>query len=161
MRALWQWFRILISGRPHFIVGSPEAPYLRRWFLLPRNPFFRIYLHHFCRSDDDRALHDHPWWFVSLMIWGRYTEVYEYNGVRIAQRRSAPSMVFRPATHRHRVFLNTGSDGRPRPCWTIIITGRKVREWGFWCPQGFVPWYQFVSRSNSGEVGPGCDGPHK
>lgn len=43
--------------------------YLTRYFIWkPRNKKFgRIYLHHIIRSDHDRALHDHPWGFVSLI----------------------------------------------------------------------------------------------
>ena len=34
------------------------------------------------------------------------------------------------------------------PCWTLIVTGRRVREWGFWCAddgdgERFVPWTKF------------------
>ena len=35
--------------------------YLSRWHIIPRNRYFNIYLHKFVGSDDDRALHDHPW----------------------------------------------------------------------------------------------------
>lgn len=69
-----QWFATLLSGRPHFIIGGTDRPYLLRWFLIPRNRWFNIYLHKFCRDDDDRALHDHPWWFVSIMLQGSYVE---------------------------------------------------------------------------------------
>jgi hypothetical protein len=48
---------------------------MRRWWVIPRNKFFNIYLHHFLHSDDDRALHDHPWWNVSILLRsGSYVE---------------------------------------------------------------------------------------
>lgn len=60
---------------PDFVIGGHERPYLLRWRLLPRNPVFNVYLHQFLRSDDDRALHDHPWLFnVSLLLRGPYIE---------------------------------------------------------------------------------------
>ena len=68
------WLRRLMSGKPHFIIGGVDDPYLLRWFLIPRNHILNVYLHKFLRSDDDRALHDHPWWFVSIMLRGRYLE---------------------------------------------------------------------------------------
>jgi hypothetical protein len=71
--------------------------------------------------------------------------------------RSAPSIAFRAAEHRHRVVLRKHRDGNPIPCWTLILTGPKQREWGFWCPQGFVVWTRFVDRTNHGSVGRGCD----
>ncbi|SID67872.1 Protein of uncharacterised function (DUF550) [Mycobacteroides abscessus subsp. abscessus] len=66
---LRKWLRL----EPHQPIGAEgEAPYLLRWYVIPRNRWLNIYLHKFLRDDDDRALHDHPWWFVSLMLWGQY-----------------------------------------------------------------------------------------
>jgi hypothetical protein len=31
-----------------------------------------------------------------------------------------------------------------------------VRDWGFHCPQGWVPWRKFVAADNPGAVGRGC-----
>ena len=73
--AAWLATRLIAPARkPDFIVGDPANPYLRRWWLLPRNPVFGIYLHQFMRSDDDRALHDHPWPSLSLTLRGRMME---------------------------------------------------------------------------------------
>lgn len=141
------WFLRLLSGKPHFVIGNLHNPYMFRWYLIPRNHWLNIYLHKFLRDDDDRALHDHPWWFISFLIWGRYDEHTDSALIR----RKSPSIAYRPAERRHRIALIDN-----KPAWTIVITGPKSREWGFWCPKGFVPWYQFVKRDNSGEVGPGC-----
>lgn len=160
-----RWIKSLVSGTPHFIIGRRDDPYLLRWYLIPRNPFLNVYLHKFLRDDDDRALHDHPWWFISLMIRGRYSEETEKEVLfddklmdgRLTIHRSSPSVAFRKATHRHRVVLLKDEIGRAIPCWTIVITGRKVREWGFWCPKGFVPWHVFCDREDTGSVGKGCE----
>ena len=53
---------------PNAIIGGPENPYLLRWWLIPRNRWFNVYLHQFKRSDDDRALHDHPWINASIVL---------------------------------------------------------------------------------------------
>lgn len=135
-----------------FFIGGHVNPYLIRWFLIPRNKWLNLYLHKFCRDDDDRALHDHPWWFVSVMIRGSYKEHTE-NGCVI---RHSPSIAFRRATHRHKVELFTDSNGNKIPCWTIVITGPRSRVWGFWCPKGFVPWTQFVGSQDNGNIGKGC-----
>lgn len=155
---LMEWFLVLVSGKPHFYIGGTERPYMLRWYLLPRNRWLNVYLHKFMRDDDDRALHDHPWRFVSIMLAGEYVEhlnaQYPYRW-RYTERR-AGSIAFRNAEHRHRVELRKRPDGSPIPCWTLVITSRKVRTWGFWCPKGFVPWHEFVSRDDHGAVGPGC-----
>jgi hypothetical protein len=152
------WLKQLLTGKPHFIIGGEDDPYLLRWYLLPRNPFFNVYLHKFMRDDDDRALHDHPWWFVSAMLRGGYFEMVEPNAYGIDRKcRTAPSIAYRPATHRHRVVLFRDEDGKPQPCWTLVVTGRKSRLWGFYCPQGFVPWFDFVAQDDTGNVGRGCE----
>lgn len=150
---LAEWFWVLLSGEPHFYIGCRERPYMLRWYMIPRNGWLNIYLHKFVRDDDDRALHDHPWWFVSVMLRGQYNEIRE-EGDR-GQVRSAPDIAFRKATHRHRVVLDQ-RDGKYVPCWTLVVTGPKERTWGFWCPKGFVPWNKFVAMDDPGAVGPGC-----
>lgn len=151
------WLKTLFSGKPHFVIGGGSSPYMLRWYLLPRNRRFNIYLHKFLRDDDDRALHDHPWWFVSIILKRGYTEVTENGEID----RRAGSIAFRPATHRHRVVLDKWTEFYAgttvtEPCWTLVATGRKHRTWGFWCPKGFVPWHQFVDAKDNGNVGRGC-----
>lgn len=160
MRIL-KWFKQLVSGRPHFLIGDEADPYLLRWWLIPRNPVFNVYLHKFCRDDIDRALHDHPWVSLSVVLRGGYYEITE-GPDGTSQRRwfRAGSMIWRWATYRHRVELARGWTPEKKPvipCWTLFITGPKVRTWGFWCPKGFVPWTEFVNPHDSGQVGKGCD----
>lgn len=149
-----RWLRILVSGKPHFVIGRPEDPYLYRWLLVPRNRFFNLYLHKFLRDDEDLALHDHPWWFVSWLICGAY---YEVTSGETHHRRHL-SLALRSALHRHRVVLERDyPDDTMRVCWSLVLTGSKKRTWGFWCPKGFVPWFDFVKPNNPGEVGRGCE----
>lgn len=140
------WLRRLVSGHPHQIIGTVEDPYLHRWYLIPRNGFCNLYLHKFLRDDVDTALHDHPWWFISWIIKGYYLEYTPVPGNPHPRRRW--SVAYRAGTYRHRVALVNGfrKDGTygKKPCWTVIMTGRRGRAWGFWCPHGgFVPWQQF------------------
>ena len=154
---------------PDFVIGEERDPYLRRWWLLPRNPVFNIYLHHFMRSDDDRALHDHPWINVSVLLRGSYLEVTprhprhypEILSTRLTMR-SADHWRLRFAARlpsaAHRVALLTDSEGRPVPVWTLFITGPRVREWGFLCPKGWRPWQKFVENTPGGnKTGRGCN----
>ncbi|WP_457226787.1 hypothetical protein [Mycobacteroides abscessus] len=132
------WFRKLIHGQPHQIIGGNNDPYLLRWYLIPRNPVLNIYLHQFLRSDDDRALHDHPWWFWSMVLLGHYYE-HRADGRRI--KRHAGSIAYRRAETRHRVELPTSNDpfsllSREDSCVILVITGPRVRVWGFWCKAG-------------------------
>ena len=108
-----------------------------------------IYLHQFCRSDDDRAMHDHRSWNVSIPLSGRYIEVMP-GGQKL---RHPFRPVFRRATALHRVELLGISK-----VWSLFISGPKNREWGFQCPRGWVHWKKFVTQIPGGNSsGPGCD----
>lgn len=146
----------IFRREPDFIIGKPGSPYMRRWYVIPRNRWFNVYLHNIVRSDDDRALHDHPWWNLSIVLKGGYWEYVPLDAARpsgatIGSFRPAGSFVFRRATSSHRLAIPSGDS-----CWSLFITGRKVREWGFHCPQGWKVWTSFVDMSNTGAIGPGC-----
>jgi hypothetical protein len=67
-----RWRGRLFSGRPHQTITTGGTTYLRRWFLCPPNRWLNCYLHHFVASDDPTALHDHPWWFMSICLRNGY-----------------------------------------------------------------------------------------
>lgn len=136
---------------PDVIIGGADSAYMRRWWLIPRNRYFNIYLHHFLRSDDDRALHDHPWWNLSILLRGRYVEhTISAGGINQKTERRSGQWKFRSATSAHRIELIDG------PCWTVFLTGPNIRSWGFHCPRGWVHWKQFTKPENPGEIGRGC-----
>jgi hypothetical protein len=148
--AILRWAR---ARQPDFVIGGPAAPYLRRHWLLPRNRFFNVYVHEFLRSDDDRALHDHPWLFnASWIIAGMYIE----HSPRGSALRWRGDFKFRWGAAPHRVELLDDFIGSSVPCWTVFITGPVVRTWGFHCPKGWVPWREFVDDRDAGVVGKGC-----
>ena len=143
--------RIGCDWPPNVVIGGRENPYLRRWWVIPRNRFFNVYLHQFCRSDDDRALHDHPWWNVSVLLLGRYVEhTISDGGINVRTERKAGDWKFRRANAAHRIELIDG------PCWTLFITGPRIREWGFHCPNGWRHWRVFTSGPNGETIGRGC-----
>jgi hypothetical protein len=157
--AILRWAR---NRQPDFIIGGHDSPYLRRHWLLPRNRFFNVYVHEFLRSDDDRALHDHPWLFnASWLIDGMYVEhTIREGGVAVEECRIAGDWKFRwgPAPHRVELFdAIPFVVGASKPCWTVFITGPVVRVWGFHCPRRWVPWRQFVDQRDAGAIGRGCE----
>lgn len=52
--------------------GDGEEPYLTRWIIC-KFKHFHLYLYKFHRSDSD-DLHDHPWDFISIVLWHGYIE---------------------------------------------------------------------------------------
>lgn len=107
-------------------LGLPSCPYVIRWRL--ETPWGSIRLHHWLAPDDDRAPHDHPWGFRTFVLKGGYRD----ESPTGSEHLRAPATRYRPATHQHTVFPDPGG------AWTIIVTGPKVRNWGFWVRGKFV-----------------------
>lgn len=149
---------------PDFVIGGMDRPYLFRWYLI-QTKYFRVFLHKLMRDDDDRALHDHPWPNVSILLRGEYVEVTPDFGAmptpfaRIAdmplrRRHCGPGTIIARraiASHRLELFDQT------RPVWTLFIAFRRCREWGFHCPRGWRHWSEFVDARDIGAVGKGCE----
>ena len=114
-----------------------------------------MYLHKVLRSDDDRALHDHPWVNASFLLYGSYREHLQDGSIKLRKpwRPWYPwRMYLRRPTKAHRVELIGGC-----PVWTLFLTGPRIRTWGFHCPQGWIPWREFVEQTVDGNrAGKGC-----
>ena len=121
-------------GVTHDLVFENDQPYLERWIIWFG---FTLRLHKFHKGDDDRAYHDHPWWFVTVPF-TTYEEDTSTWGVRPVKR-FRPH--FRPAKHQHIVRL-VGTE----PVWTFILTGPKSKEWGFWDNNQFVPHEMWLAK---------------
>lgn len=131
--------------------GDADSPYLSRWVLARwggkmareeetgemRWQGWQLLLHRFHRSDADRELHDHPWAFVSLILWRGYIEE-----TPRGRRRKWPGMLlFRPANWIHRVELLHG-----RPAWTLVLCAPRKRIWGFWLSGQWEQWTHYFKR---------------
>jgi hypothetical protein len=163
------WRMVPPKRKPDFLIGpNLEDPYMRRWWILPRNKVFNIYLHHMRHDDDDRAPHDHPWWSLSLCLHGHIEEhellpqdeeFIEWLGPTLGQNMTQEFRVnhirkgdwkWRGKEYAHFLKLPDGD------AWTLFITGPKIRKWGFHCPKGWLPWDKFVDPEDPGKPGRGC-----
>lgn len=144
-----EWAARTCARSPDFVIGPSDNPYLLRWYVLPRNEYGNVYLHSILRSDDDRALHDHPWRNTSVVLEGRYFE-HLADGSR--HERAVGWSGSREATDSHRLEVLPGEYAR-----TLFFTGPKVREWGFHCPHGWRHWEAFTAGEHGELVGRGCD----
>lgn len=143
------------SKEPDVVIGGQDSPYLLRWFLIPRNRFLNVYVHQFLRSDDDRALHDHPWVNMSVLLDGQYIEHrIAAGGIETRKQAKAGDITLRlTGKMAHRIELINRQS-----CWTLFITGPRYRQWGFHCTQaGWVHWKLFTAADDPGAVGKGCD----
>ena len=116
------WFtNILRSLLPFRDIGWKEIGEEFTRFTLLGTPWLTVYLHRLNAPNWHPDCHDHPWTFLAILIRKGYLE--RINGKDF--RRRPGSILYRPAETSHNVITPYGTS------WSIIITGRKRREWGF------------------------------
>ncbi|MES2651289.1 MAG: hypothetical protein V4663_06085 [Bacteroidota bacterium] len=117
--------------------GYNKEKYLIRWTIVPLTcKWFSVKVHKILLSDY-QCLHDHPWAFITFLIKGGYVE-YSDKGSKLYSRFS---LLFRKASYQHRLEIH-------QPVWSIVITFKKVREWGFITPKGWVKWFNYTPSNN-------------
>ena len=128
--------------------NNEGSPYLHRWYLIPHNRFFNIYLHHFIGSDQ-RVMHDHPWISLTYQLSGLFTETYKYHKDDPFRKR----IIFEGNwTYRNSKFLHyLTCDSTAFPVWTLFCTGPKFRTWGFDTKDGWRSWKDVLPNSNPKE----------
>jgi len=124
-------FLLLFKKTVLRIRNQEGAIYLIRYTLFTCS-LFSVKVHRILISDDD-CLHDHPWSFISIIIKGGYVE-HTFKGKKLY---GAGSILWRkaPAPHRLEVF---------QPATTLVITFKRVRDWGFYTPSGWKLWSSYV-----------------
>ena len=132
---------------PNWMKGSLEPDlnlpgYLRRWWVIPKNKWFNVYLHCFEGSDLDRALHNHPWRSCSFLLKGKLTENYKpYLFDMTVQHRRIRKFTpyFRDQKMFHSMYLESDK------AWTLFLTGGRTNRWGFEYPEhgDFTYWKDF------------------
>jgi hypothetical protein len=129
----WRWPR----RRVIWSCTAARGPLLTRYYLLETR-WLGVYLHQLHASDDDRALHDHPWSFVSILFHHGYWEHGDAGGDPArGVWHPRGSVLWRPAEWRHRLRL------AERPTWTLVLRFRRRRAWGFITPQGWQDWQAY------------------
>jgi hypothetical protein len=168
-RSLLQWLVARI-GTPRVIYDRDGgSPYLSRWYLigirrsdddrltgqladtapdhwLARLPF-NLFLHRFHRSDDDGALHSHPWsWAVSLVLVGGYREERRVGDSVISRVVKPWSINFLRGEDYHRVDL------LEEDAWSLFLVGPKVSTWFFWQRETCMraQWRRFINAKRYG-----------
>lgn len=142
---------------PDLTIGPKDRPQTLRWHLL-RWRGWQIALHHWLRSDNDRALHDHTSWNISVLLWGTYREWFSHSWEAPRWKLRIPLVpYFRRAGMPHRVELHRGK------VWTLWIRGPSAKDWYFWCsPSRKVHWRDYLNErdysvpGSTSTVGNGC-----
>lgn len=153
MREDFDWGRLSLSDKliadeilggnglwpkPDLIIAPDGEAYVYRWHVIPRNQRANVYFHIQVADDPLRPLHDHPWDNTSVILSGGYEETWDpepwlfTSPVETRIWRKGDT-VHRRAQEAHRLYL-------PKEfpyAMTLFSTGPVIRDWGFWCPNGW------------------------
>jgi hypothetical protein len=106
------------------IISKKGELHFQRYRLLA-TPFLNIYVHRLCKSDREKHMHDHPWSFITLILWRGYMEYMESYPEGIS--RKWLHIVYHKAEEVHKFKLLDET----KSTWTLVITGPRRREWGY------------------------------
>jgi len=113
--------KLLRRSLPFKEIGwTPIGEVFTRYQIL-KTRWGNIYLHQLTAPQWHEKCHDHPWWFVSLILWPGYLEQNDEGFFY----REPGTIWYRPAHYRHNVVTPHGTS------WSLIVTGPKSRDWGF------------------------------
>lgn len=123
-RVLWALARWAPLGAK--MIWRGNQPYIARIYLTPWWSPWQLYLHRIMVSDD--AMHNHPWtWSASVLLEGSYDETTSDRlcGWWYWRERKVRWFNFISAHRWHALTLRNGG------VWTLFLTGRRTRLWGF------------------------------
>lgn len=156
------WLIARAKRTPYFHLHHADGSlYMERYWLF-RTRWCSAKIHGIHTPDLDRAMHDHPWSFISLVLRGAYIETRPLDpympdffsigdfgdfGERCTEHyRGAGSVAFRRYSDRHRITLV--ATWEEIPVWTLFITFPKRQAWGFYTPEGKTWWWVYESVHN-------------
>ena len=120
--------------------GDGQDPYLTRWIIL-KFKWLGLYFHKFHRSDAE-DLHNHPWNFISIILWRGYNEQTFAGNRGLNIKRVYPgSIIFRKSSHAHRVILIGG-----KPAYTLVIRFNDSRNWGFFRKGRYIHFLEYFKQ---------------
>jgi hypothetical protein len=138
-----EWVRVILDR-------ESDDQYLVRYYIFNTrfldNTIFwwasmNLVIHNTLKSDND-GYHDHPYWWVSLILHGGYHEdtpggkYWRYPG----------HLRFRKAKSFHRLIL----DPEAKDVWSMFLMGPHVHEWGFLDKNNcWVKWNEYLDSKKS------------
>lgn len=130
------------------IVSKEGVLHFRRYRLLS-TPWFTLYLHHICKSDEDLHMHDHPWDFESMILSGSYAEFSKYppNFDKVTYNKYyAGDVIKHKAADVHKIMLLTPE------VWTLVCVTGKKQPWGYQTAQGWMDHILYRALKNKGQL---------
>lgn len=144
----WRWME-----RREIAPAEGGDTYMVR-YILAGTPWGDVKVHHILRPDQARDLHDHPWPFLAVILRGGYTEQRPWlrpdgqpmarhyrtgEGLLLKIRRRPGHAYFARSTYTHRIDELHGD------CWSLVLSGRRCRAWGFWRSGEWIHWKTYVT----------------
>lgn len=154
-RLFANWIIAKAKRTPYFHLQHADGSFYMERFWLFRTPWINARVHHIHTPDHDRHLHDHPWTFISIILRGSYIEArprfYEprffssLNNTELVDYtyRREGSIALRRAIDRHLIDLVSNGG-----VWTLVFTFPNRHKWGFYTPEGKIPWKKYESTHN-------------
>lgn len=145
--AVADWLIARAQRTPYTHIYAPDGQtlYMGRWWLF--NPYPgagnerkrwswlpSIRVHHICEPDQDRHHHTHPWNCRTIILRGSYWEECPgEHSIKMTRRALGDTArIMHYDLHR----IAEVSEGG---VWTLFITGRYRKTWGF-----LIPWREYL-----------------
>lgn len=130
-------YRTINKSYTSKVVSTFEVPYLIRYTIF-KCKYFSVKIHKALMSDP-AELHDHPWSYVSIILWGGYWETTPTScgtvehgnrqiGVTCYKKKwyRPGSVLIRKGDKPHKLVIPKGKFSI-----SLIFVGRRYREWGY------------------------------
>ena len=130
------------------IISKEGILHFRRYRLL-QTPWFAIYVHQICRSDEERDPHDHPWNFTSVILEGAYRENAWYPphfDKQITCDYYSGDVIDHKAEDAHKLTLVSSE------VWTLVFVSGCARLWGYQTPVGWINHFDYRMLKNEGKL---------
>lgn len=129
------------------IISRAGQVHFRRYRLL-QTPWFAVYVHQICRSDEDPDPHDHPWDFSSVILEGAYEESswYPPNFDKVQHKTYyTGDVIEHKAEDAHKIRLKS------HEVWTLVFTSGRNRYWGYQTKAGWIGHEEYRQLKNEGK----------
>lgn len=117
--------------------------HFQRWNIFTVKNFFSVYLHIIHKADEDKHLHNHPWSFISLVLWGRYIERLEDKLVN----RYPLQVSYRRKNVFHKIHMLLS-----KKVITLNIMFSKQNNWGYKVNHSYVDNFDYRNLKNLGSI---------
>lgn len=130
------------------IISKYGQVHFRRYRLI-ETPWFAVYVHQICKSDEDTDPHDHPWGFSSVILEGAYQESCWYaphfDSMQI-QTYYTGDVIEHKAEDAHKLRLLSTE------VWTLVFTSGRERYWGYQTKNGWIGHKEYRQLKNEGRL---------